>query len=46
MAMKERTNHEAQPDPTFLAAARASITQPSSTRHNDDDDANAREKVE
>ncbi|KAH7652184.1 Vacuolar ATPase assembly integral membrane protein Vma21 protein [Dioscorea alata] len=29
MAMKEPTNQEPQPDPTFLAEARMSITQPS-----------------
>lgn len=47
LAMKEPTNQEAQPDPAFLAAARASISQPSSTRTNDDSgDANARDKVE
>lgn len=48
MAMKEPVNQEAQPDPTFVAAARASITQPtSSTVTNvDDGDAKAREKVE
>lgn len=46
--MKERPNQEAQPDPAFVAAARASITQPTSSAvtNADNGDADGREKVE
>ncbi|WVZ90657.1 hypothetical protein U9M48_036939 [Paspalum notatum var. saurae] len=38
MVMKETPHHqEPQPDPTFLANAKASISQPASSRASDDD---------
>ncbi|ONK76314.1 uncharacterized protein A4U43_C03F26300 [Asparagus officinalis] len=47
LAMKEKPHNEAQPDPTFVAAARASITQqPSNSTINDDDEGNSRPKEE
>ncbi|XP_072995414.1 uncharacterized protein [Typha latifolia] len=45
LAMKEPSNHEPQPDPAFLAEAKASISQPTAAPA-DAGDAHAREKVE
>ena len=36
MAMKETPDQEPQPDPTFLANAKASINQPTSSQVSDD----------
>lgn len=36
MAMKENRHQEPQPDPTFLANAKASINQPTSSQPSDD----------
>jgi len=36
MAMKETPHQEPQPDPTFLANAKASVNQPTSSQVNDD----------
>ncbi|XP_039145865.1 uncharacterized protein LOC120283290 [Dioscorea cayenensis subsp. rotundata] len=44
MAMKEPTNQEPQPDPTFLAEARRSITQPSGSMASETSE--TRDKVE
>ncbi|XP_010941690.1 uncharacterized protein [Elaeis guineensis] len=44
MAMKEPANRESQPDPAFLAEAKASINQSATTTSNPD--AQSRDKVE
>ncbi|KAG8043457.1 hypothetical protein GUJ93_ZPchr0458g22670 [Zizania palustris] len=46
MAMKETPHHEPQPDPTFLANAKASINQPTSSQVNDDSQGKGKGKVE
>ncbi|KAL0907943.1 hypothetical protein M5K25_022400 [Dendrobium thyrsiflorum] len=45
LAMKEPTNPQHQPDPSFLAAAKASINQPMSSASNSED-AVIREKTD
>ena len=46
MAMKETPHQEPQPDPTFMAKAKASINQPTTSSQVSDDDSRGKGKVE
>lgn len=46
MALKEPSNREHQPDPTFLADAKASINQTQTSTATSNDSAETREKAE